>query len=110
MVDLGENPLATMHSTVWDILKWTMVILAAWGMGLWVGIWIGSGHFPHPLCIPTCMFTSLLAWLIYPSILFGLAANVVAWYLPIKIESRKLAIGAAITNFSVWVALGLLMC
>ena len=106
MKDLGENPFGTMWSAIRDLARWWLVIVATWGIGVWLGIWIGSGRLPPPGWALWAPVLSLIAWVAWPIVLLGLGTTAVAAYLPIKIASRRLAIGAAIVNLAVWTALG----
>ena len=106
MKDLGENPCRTMWEAICDLAKWWLVIFATWGVGAWVGMWIGGGYMPNPIWIVWGPCVSLVAWLACPVIVLGLGTTAVAWYLPMQIDSRKLAIGAVIANAAVWMAIG----
>jgi len=106
MPDLYENPVATMLSAIWDTVKWWLVILGTWSAGLFAGVSIGCGGLPPLHWIIYGPAVSLVAWLVYPTVLAGLATSVMAWYLPMRIESRRLAIGAVIANFTVWMLIG----
>jgi hypothetical protein len=106
MVDLGENPIATMLYAIWDLIGWALVIIGTWSAGLWIGIWVGTGRIPSLLYLAAGVWMSLLGWLICPVIIIGLGTSMVSWYLPMKIESRKLAIWAASANFTVWMIVG----
>jgi hypothetical protein len=106
MNDLGENPARTIWSATCDLVKWWFVIVGTWGVGLWLGIWIESGHLPSLMYTLGVLWTSLIVWLIYPIVLLGLGTSALAWCLPLKIDSRKLAIGAAVVNLTVWTGIG----
>ena len=106
MKDLGENPFRAIGIAIWELAWWSLVILGTWGVGVWLGIWIGSGHLPSPGWVLWAPVLSLIAWLGYPIVLLGLGTTAVAWYLPTQSESRRLAIGAVVVNMAVWTALG----
>ncbi|MDP6634242.1 MAG: hypothetical protein QGG42_05055 [Phycisphaerae bacterium] len=106
MIDMGENPPPTTLSTIWKLTRWCLVIFVTWAVGLYLGVWIGSGILPPLWWVLVGPWTSLVAWLLSPVILMGLGTSAIAYCLPMKIESRKLAIGAAAANLIVWMFVG----
>jgi hypothetical protein len=101
MIDLGENPLATMLYAVWDFAKWWIIIALTWFGGLCFGFCVGG-------------FIGYLGWnwlsyigvIGYWSVLPGIGITVAASSLPMAFDSRKIEIGAAIANFTVWMLIG----
>ena len=100
MQDLGENPVATMLYAIWDLVKWWVVIALTWGVGLYLGLWIGY------ICLEFLGRGVYIAGISCFSVILGIGVTIAALCLPMAIESRGLAIGAAITNFTVWMLIG----
>jgi hypothetical protein len=102
MVDLGENPIATMLYAIWDLIKWTLVIVSTWFGGLVAGDCLGW--------IIRRLDLRWLEWIVTktggPCVILGVGITLLGWYLPMQIESRKLAIWTASANFTVWMIVG----
>ena len=101
MKDLGENPIATMLYAIWDAINWWLITALTWGGGLLCGFVIG-GIFRH------------MGWFLPPqlsgiscvAVIPGVGVTLAALCVPMAIDSRRLAIGWAITNFTVWMLIG----
>jgi len=101
MKDLGENPIATMLYAMWDLIKWWVVIALTWGGGLVFGFLVG-GVLRDMGWHLMSQFTGITCFSVIP----GLGVTIAALCLPIAMDSRRLAIGAAVTNFTVWMLIG----
>jgi len=101
MHDLGENPIATMLYAIWDVTKWWLITALTWGGGLLCGSMIG-GVFRHMGWVLLPQLSGISCFAVIP----GVGVTLAAFCVPMSIDSRKLAIGAAITNFTVWMLIG----
>jgi len=106
MPDLYANPNETVSRAIWEILGWWLVIFATWSGGLFLGFWIESGIRPPLRYLLDGFCLSFIMWLIRPAMLLGLGTSTLAGILPMRIESRKLKIGAVAVNLAVWTGLG----
>ena len=101
MKDLGENPVATMLYGIWDAIKWWLITALTCGGGLLCGAVIGA-IFRHMGWILVPQLSGISCVAMIPGVVVTLAALCV----PMAIDSRRLAIGWAITNFTVWMLIG----
>jgi hypothetical protein len=74
--------------------------------GLWLGMSLGVGKVVSPQAAFTALIFVPLSWLLFPRVLIAVGVTLLAWYLPLRIESsRRLRFVAAIATFVAWLAI-----
>jgi hypothetical protein len=76
-----------------SVTGWTATMAAAICLAVWLGLWIGGGHFP-PLITPIVLLGGTALVFFFPPFCLIWAVTWLAWYLPLRFESPWMRAGA----------------
>jgi hypothetical protein len=102
-----DNPLSIFWSALCTVVGWALVTLGTSFLGVWVGLSIEAGAVVPPDLAFFALVLAAWACLVRPQILLSLAVSLVAFYLPLRIDSTRLRVGAAVVNFLAWLGMSI---
>jgi hypothetical protein len=98
----ADNPLSILWSALCTVVGWVAVILVTALFGMWLGMCIAGRALMPPEAPFVALMMYTLGWLIFPQIGIGFVVSLVAFYLPLRIDSTRLRVGAILTNVAAW--------
>jgi hypothetical protein len=105
----GQEPVAMSEwfsravcEAVTSTLGWTGVILLTLVAGFWAGYAIGHREFTDLAQTLTALTYVPFLWLGFSQVFFAYGVTALAWYLPLRYDSRWLRIVAAVANLLTW--------
>jgi hypothetical protein len=102
MRDPDWSPLHVMLGAINTVVGWAVVIAGTLVTGFCCGYWIGHREVMGPTATLTALAWVPLVWLGQPLIFIPYGVTALAFYLPIRFESRWVQIGAVIVTFITW--------
>ena len=96
-------PLSAIREAISSFFGWTAVVGLIMAVGIFLGLWIGEKRLPAPLDVISIAVALPLVWLLCPWMLAAYGLTGLAWWLPMRFESVRLQIGAAVGLFFTWV-------
>jgi hypothetical protein len=99
---MKEWPERAVGDAFSSLAAWTGAIGATFVLGFGAGYWIGHGEITSIEQTCAAFVWVPLLWLGHVEMFAAYAVLFLAWYLPLRYESRRFQVGAASVNFLTW--------
>jgi hypothetical protein len=102
MRDSTWSPMSTILEAATTVTGWALVIAMTVVLGFCCGYWIGQGGVVGPSATFRAFVSVSFIWLGQPLLFIPYAVTALAFYLPVRFESRGLYIANAILTLFAW--------
>jgi hypothetical protein len=99
------SPLTAIGDAITTVGGWAVIIATTFVIGFCCGYWVGHGEIMGPKATLDAMTWLPIIWLAHPTICIAYAVTALAYYVPIRFESRWLHTSAVIATLVTWVAI-----